>query len=76
MNEVCRARVTSSSQANVASLVKTWRSGQNRIRVPVTPFLILLPLCIPDCGLEPGGRPLTGEDSRQAALERHLLRRR
>ena len=39
MNEVCRARVTSSSKSNVASLVKICRSGQNRTRVPVTPFL-------------------------------------
>ncbi len=48
MNEVCRARVTSSSQVNLASLVKIWRSGQNRTRVPVTPFLTRLPLCRPD----------------------------
>ena len=52
MNEVCRARVTSSSQANLASRVKTCRSGQNRTRVPVTPFLTRLPLCRPDFALE------------------------
>ena len=39
MNDVWRARVTSSSYAYGASLVKVWRSGQNRMRVPVTPFL-------------------------------------
>ena len=44
MNEVCRARVTSSSQVNFASRVKIWRSGQNRTLVPVTPFLTRLPL--------------------------------
>ena len=52
MNEVCRARVTSSSQVNVASRVKIWRSGQNRTRVPVTPFLTRLPLCRPGLRLE------------------------
>ena len=44
MNEVWRARVTSSSKVNVASLVKICRSGQNRIRVPVTPFFTRPPL--------------------------------
>ncbi len=52
MNEVCRARVTSSSKTKAASLVKIWRSGQNRCRVPVTPFATRLPLCSPDCGVK------------------------
>ena len=50
MNEVWRARVTSSSQAKFASRVNTCRSGQNRTRVPVTPFLTRRPLCRPDFG--------------------------
>ena len=50
MNEVCRARVSSSSQVKVASRVKIWRSGQNRTRVPVTPFFTRPPLRRPDCG--------------------------
>ena len=57
MNEVWRARVTSSSQVNAASRVKIWRSGQKRIRVPVTPFLTRLPLCSPDCGANAADGP-------------------
>ncbi len=48
MKLVWRARVTSSSQVNAASLVKICRSGQNRTRVPVTPFLTRAPLCSPE----------------------------
>ena len=62
MNEVCRARVTSSSQAKAASLVKICRSGQNRIRVPVTPFLTRLPLCSP----EPGSKEVPGPSEANA----------
>ena len=57
MNEVWRTRLISSSNVNVASLVKIWRSGQNRIRVPVTPFLTRPPLCRPDCGVNGASGP-------------------
>ena len=60
MNEVWRARVTSSSQANVASRVKIWRSGQKRTRVPVTPFLTRRPLCRPDFGSKRPDGPSPG----------------
>ena len=58
MKEVCRARVTSSSKVKVAFLVKICRSGQNRIRVPVTPFRTRPPRCRPDWGVKarPGPR--------------------
>ncbi len=72
-NDVCRARVTSSSRTKVASLVKICRSGQNRTRVPVTPFATRLPLCSPDCGREGGLGPLAVEDAGRAPPERHAL---
>ncbi len=61
MKEVCRARVTSSSKTKVASLVKICRSGQNRMRVPVTPFFTRAPLRVrPDCSVNgvPGPSPV------------------
>ena len=73
MNEVCRARVTSSSQVNFASLVKIWRSGQNRIRVPVTPFLTRRPLCSPEPGSKPADGPSPPKTPGNAALEGHRL---
>ena len=52
MNDVCRARPSSPSNSNVASLVKICRSGQNRIRVPVLPLATRLPLRVsPDFGV-------------------------
>ena len=52
MNDVCRARPSSPSNSNVASLVKICRSGQNRMRVPVLVFATRPPLRVsPDfCG--------------------------
>ncbi len=44
MNEVWRARPSRPSNSNVASLVKIWRSGQNRMRVPVLAFATRPPL--------------------------------
>ena len=56
MNDVWRARPSSPSNSKAASLVKIWRSGQNRIRVPVLPFATRLPLRVrPDFGVK--GRP-------------------
>ena len=53
MNDVCRARASSSSNSNVASLVKICRSGQNRTRVPVLPLATRLPLRVsPDFARE------------------------
>ncbi len=42
MNAVCWARPSSPSNSNVASLVKTCRSGQKRMRVPER-FLVTRP---------------------------------
>ncbi len=44
MNDVCRARPSRPSNSNVASLVKIWRSGQNRMRVPVRSLATRPPL--------------------------------
>ena len=44
MKEVCRARPSSPSNSNVASLVKICRSGQNRMRVPDFPLVTRAPL--------------------------------
>src|SRR3954453_2221164 len=57
MNEVWRTLLISSSNVNVASLVKIWRSGQNRIRVPVTPLRTRPPLCSPDRGVNAASGP-------------------
>ena len=40
-NAVCRARAWMSARSSSASFRKIWRSGQNRTRVPVTPFFAL-----------------------------------
>ncbi len=72
MKEVWRARVTSSSKTNVASRVKICRSGQNRTRVPVTPFSDPGALAgQAERGVERRGRPVAGEDAGVAALEGH-----
>jgi hypothetical protein len=53
MNDVWRARPIRPSSSNLASLVKTWRSGQNRILVPVPPLATRLPLRVsPDHGVK------------------------
>ena len=44
MNDVWRARPRSPSSSKVASLVKIWRSGQKRTRVPVLVFATRPPL--------------------------------
>ena len=76
MNDVWRARVTSSSKAKCASLVKICRSGQNRTRVPVTPFLTRPILVRPDCSAEVAIGAGAVERARGAALKRHRPRGR
>ena len=50
--------------------MKICRSGQNRIRVPVLPFVTRPPLRVsPDCGGERRAGALAGEDAGHAALE-------
>ena len=74
MNDVCRARPSSPSNSNVASLVKICRSGQNRIRVPVLPFATRLPLRVsPDFGVNRRVRSVAVEDARGAVPEADAL---
>ena len=58
MYDVWRARPISPSISKRASLVKIWRSGQNRMRVPVLPLATRLPLRVrPDCGVKAAEGP-------------------
>ena len=63
MNEVWRARPRRPSSSNVASLVKIWRSGQNRTRVPDRFLATRPPLRdSPDFGVKPAVGPSRVED--------------
>ena len=58
MNDVWRARPSRPSSSNVASLVKIWRSGQNRMWVPDLFFATRPPLRDrPDFGVKPAVGP-------------------
>ena len=58
MNEVWRARPRRPSSSNIASLVKIWRSGQNRTRVPDRFFATRAPLRdSPDFGVNAAWGP-------------------
>ena len=58
MNDVWRARPSSPSISNVASLVKIWRSGQKRMRVPDLFLPTRPPLReSPDFGVKPAAGP-------------------
>ena len=68
MNDVCRARPSSSSNSNVASLVKICRSGQNRIRVPDLSLATRPPLRVrPDFGVNAAVGPSPSKTPGHAA---------